>query len=186
MTTFLQRSIDQTLRRSSRRDALGQWWTPTSATGLRSEALPGAGPAFFCKSDGERVWVATGDRVVSVRAANGEPNHSISLSHTGATGVLVAYGRVTVVDPVTGNVSGFRPLSSPPYSFEGAFNFGPSYHPNQIAFDGNRFWTANFADESIAIVPLGANGVPTVTGVVVPGFVSPVDVVFDGTNMWVS
>ena len=56
MTTFLQRSIDQSLRRSSRRNVLGQWWTPKTSDGLQIIALPGPGPAGFCKSDGERVW----------------------------------------------------------------------------------------------------------------------------------
>jgi hypothetical protein len=36
MTTFLQRSLDQGLARTSRRAALEQWWTPQTASVLQT------------------------------------------------------------------------------------------------------------------------------------------------------
>src|SRR5688572_14706393 len=66
MTTFLQRSIDQTLKRSHPRAALGQWWTPKTGGPLAKTPLPDPGPAYFCRSDGDVVWVSGFNHVVSV------------------------------------------------------------------------------------------------------------------------
>src|SRR5438552_9280037 len=99
MTTFLQRSIDQSLRRSSRRNVLGQWWTPKTSDGLQIIALPGPGPAGFCKSDGERVWVANGFNFVSVQSSTGEIQvFATPGTPTAIGGVVVANGRIYVTD----------------------------------------------------------------------------------------
>ena len=72
MAAFVSRTLDQSLKRGSRRAALDQYWTPTSANGL---ALTTVGPyPVLVKSDGADLWVAsvTGNTVSRVRASDGK------------------------------------------------------------------------------------------------------------------
>src|SRR4030095_3248737 len=57
MAAFITRTMDQSLKRGSRRAALKQFWTSTSANGFGLTAL-GAGPALV-ESDGTDLWVAS-------------------------------------------------------------------------------------------------------------------------------
>src|SRR5271155_90221 len=52
MTTFLQRSLDQGLTRTSRRAALNQWWTQRNLGSLR-EIIVGLFAVYYCAADGE-------------------------------------------------------------------------------------------------------------------------------------
>jgi hypothetical protein len=186
MTTFLQRSIDQGLRRSNRRAALGQWWTPKTATGLQAVPLPGPGPAGLCKSDGERIWVANGERAHSVQSSNGQLMVNLNLNigdPLAIFGVAVANGIVHMTYPVWT----FRGLTESPYYSLAYGDLTASYSPGAIAFDGGRLWMANYSAGTIAIVPLKADQLPDIpASVVVGGFTAPNDVLFDGTNVWVT
>src|SRR5262245_56119378 len=94
---FVSKGVNQAIARSSRRAALGQWWTTQNANGLARTAVgsyPGA-----VKSDGSDVWVADyKDGTVSrVRGSDGR----LLETWTGAgqaKDVLVAMGRVFVLD----------------------------------------------------------------------------------------
>src|SRR6185295_1027860 len=60
MSAFVTRTMDQSLRRGSRRAALDQYWTTQGASNL-GLTLIGAQPQLV-KSDGAHLWVAnTGD-----------------------------------------------------------------------------------------------------------------------------
>src|SRR5215471_3281438 len=73
---FVAKGLDQSLARSSRRAALGQWWTTTPQFGLGLGVTP-IGPApFLCMSDGTDVWAVssvpeTSGSFSRVRASDG-------------------------------------------------------------------------------------------------------------------
>jgi hypothetical protein len=88
MAAFVSRTLDQSLRRGSRRAALNQYWTPTSADGLGSTTV-GSYPNFV-KSDGTDLWVANfgGASVSRVRASDGK----LLETWTGATNAYAVVG----------------------------------------------------------------------------------------------
>jgi hypothetical protein len=187
MTTFLQRSIDQALLRSSRRAALGQWWTPGTSNALQTIPLPGPGLAGFCKADGERVYVGNGPNVDSIEATTGQVQMTASFAVpvTNLAGILSANGRIYVIDggPTPYFIS-LEPLWQSLF-YNGYSPTAVTYHPNNLTFDGDRIWTANYSDGSIAIITFTA-GVPNLPGTVVGGFVAPIDVLFDGQHVWLT
>jgi hypothetical protein len=197
-SVFVAKGLDQALSRSNPRAALGQWWTTTPHwdIGLGSSAV-GDFPARP-QSDGADIWVPNflGDTVSRVRASDGK----LLETWTGAqapTGVCVAMGKVFVTgSTIPGNLCMIDPASPPGIVTTVASTLGNS--PGPIAFDGNRFWTANVGGvtparsargavasgtpptRSISIVTPGTWSVQTVT----EGLSSPAGLVFDGTNMW--
>ncbi len=188
MTTFLQRSIDQVLRRTNRRAALGQWWTPKTVAGLQAITLPGPGPASLCRSDGERVWVTNGDRAISVQSSNGQlrVDHDVT-GGSALFGVVAANGNVYISDPFGVNAKLWAFKASLEAPFSSAFGRLTAYNPGSLAFDGNRLWTANYSQGSIAIVPIDSDQVPEPAGAsIVGGFNAPNDLLFDGVDMWVT
>lgn len=57
-------------------------------------------------------------------------------------------------------------------------------HPAGMAFDGSRIWVANALDHTISIITPG----PTTPWAVqaATGFVEPLNLLYDGNNMWVT
>ncbi len=70
MTTFLQRSLDQGLARTSRRAALNQWWTPQNANAMQTIVLGGG--LTLCAADGQSIWTSTDGTVAQVQASTGD------------------------------------------------------------------------------------------------------------------
>src|SRR5271167_3422968 len=70
MATFLQRSLDQGLARTSRRAAFEQWWTPQSANAMQTIFI--GGTPSYCAVDGEDIWTSTQGTVVQVQANTGK------------------------------------------------------------------------------------------------------------------
>jgi hypothetical protein len=187
---FVAKAFDQTLARSSRRAALGQWWT-TSAADSYGLTTVGSVPVD-CGSDGSDVWVMNrGDGSVSrVRASDGR----LLETWTGASDgrdVLVAMGRVFTV----GNNSLFMLDPSQPAGAVTTVATNLGVGATALAFDGSRIWTANIGSGGGGNGPAGGSGsvsivtpgptipwsVTTVTGIgVVTGLV------FDGSNVWVT
>src|SRR6202521_1638161 len=68
---FVAKGLNQSLARSSRRAALGQWWTTTPQYSLGVTTVGGA--PFSCVSDGADIWVANlgNDNVSRGRASGG-------------------------------------------------------------------------------------------------------------------
>ena len=179
MAAFVTRTMDQSLKRGSRRAALKQFWTPTSADGLGLTTV-GSQPTLV-ESDGADLWVAnSGSATVSrVRASDGKLLETWT-GATGAFGVLAAKGLIFV----TGSTNPGTLYQIDPTQPAGAVTTLSSslgFHPEGIAFDGARIWTANQAG-SVSIVTLNPLSVTTVTA----GFTEPRGILYDGANMWVT
>lgn len=179
MAAFVTRTMDQSLRRGSRRASLRQWWTPTSPDGLALTTV-GTVPALV-ESDGADLWVPTnGDGKVSrVRASDGKLVETWTAATSGV-GVLVAKGLVFV----TGNTTPGKLYQIDPTQTAGAVttltsSLGSS--PAGIVFDGARIWTANQGG-SVSIVTLNPFAATTVT----TGFSGPIGILNDGSNIWVT
>ena len=182
IAAFIARSFNQTLKRTSRRGALGQWWTSHNENVLGSTAM-GDAPTS-CASDGADVWVAIDDGTLSrVRASDGK----LLETWTGATAsagggvLLVAMGRVFLLES-TGNLYMVDPSQAAGALTTVASDVGVM--PNGIAFDGSRIWTAN-SGGSVSIVTPGAT-LPWSVTTVTAGFSNPLGALFDGTNVWVT
>ena len=183
MAAFIARSFDQSLRRSTRRAALGQWWTPQREGALGKTSI-GAGPTAV-RSDGADLWIAQTfptHAVTRVRASDGR----VVETWTGATravDVVVAMGAVFVA----GNTNPGRLYRIDPTQPAGAVTtvadtLGAS--PDALAFDGSRFWTANDSG-SVSIVTPGP-ALPWAVTTVATGFSQARGIAFDGTSIWVT
>jgi DNA-binding beta-propeller fold protein YncE len=182
MAAFVTRTLDQSLKRGSRRAALKQFWTPTSSDDLRLTTV-GTGPELV-ESDGADLWVANNgsDTVSRVRASDGK----LLETWTGAVsadGVLAAKGLIFV----TGNLPAGKVYQIDPTQPAGAvttLGISTGDFPEGISFDGARIWTANngSAGGSVSIVTLSPLSVSTVT----TGFTFPTGILYDGANMWVT
>lgn len=185
MAAFVTRTMDQSLKRGSRRAALDQYWTPTSADGLGLTTV-GTIPNLV-RCDGSDLWVANAnsDTVSRVRASNGK------LLETW-TGALAAFGVVAAKGLifVTGELSAGKLYQIDPTQPVGAvttLSVTLGIHPRGISFDGARIWTANTGNGSagsgsVSIVALNPLSVTTVT----TGFGQPTGILYDGANMWVT
>ena len=182
MTTFLQRSLDQSLSRIGRRAAMGQWWTSSDLPALQSIAV---GNALHCAADGKAVWTATNGAVVKVQASTG----SIVGTWTGTTesrAVQVAAGKVFAVGGAAGSPGSLYlidPTAAPGAATVAAANLGVD--PEALAFDGTRLWTANANPGSVSIVTPQAS-LPYPVTTVTTGFGMLSGILFDGTNVWVT
>jgi YVTN family beta-propeller protein len=179
MAAFVTRTLDQSLKRGSRRAALNQWWTPqlNLAVGVTTVGLH----PFGVQSDGADLWVANHDSgtVSRVRASDG----ALLGTWTGAIGafqVLVAEGLVFVTGALSpaGKVYVIFPNTSPGPVLPLLSDVGDT--PIGIAYDGVRVWTANFGSVSIFNVQTGT--LDTVT----TGFIRPYGILYDGSNIWVT
>jgi hypothetical protein len=179
MAAFVSRTLDQSLRRGSRRAALNQYWTPTSADGLGLTTV-GSYPNFV-KSDGTDLWVANfgGTSVSRVRASDGK----LLETWTGANNayaVLAAKGLIFVIGFANpGTLYQIDPTQ--PVGAVTTLPISLGVHPRSITSDGARIWTAN-SGASVSIVTLNPLGVVTVTA----GFNSPLGILYDGANIWVT
>ena len=179
IASFLARSINQTVKRASPRAALGQWWTPKSFSSLALTSLSGA-PQLVA-SDGADVWVATDDQTISrVRASDGKPLDQWTGEIVG-TSVLVAMGRV-FTGGANGKLYGLDPREAGGTLAEYAAADGVEFLG--LAFDGSRIWAAN-GGTSISIITPGASLPWTATTVSIDPHQST-EIVFDGTNIWVT
>jgi hypothetical protein len=179
MAAFITRTLDQSLKRGSRRAALKQFWSPTSPDGFGFTTVGGTPVQVAC--DGADLWVTdfSGGTVSRVRASDGK----LLETWTGATnpfGVVVAAGKVFVTGSTNpGKLYQIDPTQPAGMVTTLTSSLGDS--PRGIAFDGSRIWTANRLGGSVSIVSLG-----TLTVNTVPAFIFPAGLVYDGANMWVT
>jgi hypothetical protein len=179
MAAFVTRTMDQSLKRGSRRAALDQYWTPPSADGL---ALTTLGSTLqLVKSDGADLWVANFAGTVSrVRASDGK----LLETWTGATnafGVLAAKGLIFVTGYTSpGNLYRIDPTL--PAGAVATLTISLGVNPTGISFDGARIWTANQGG-SVSIVTLNPLSVSTVSSA---GFTHLSGILYDGANIWVT
>ena len=180
MTTFLQRALDQGLKRSSRRAALQQFWTTRLPASMQRVDLPGQ--PRRCVSDGESIWVLAGSEVIRVHASSGVITGTWTGFPGALEGIVYTPGRIYVTRP------GFP--ASELYGIDATTNGGSASLISaslgetavSIAFDGSRLWTANRGG-SVSVIDAGyPYGVFTVS----TGFGAPLGVVYDGANVWVT
>src|SRR5207253_2409787 len=92
MAAFTTRTLDQSLKRGSRRAVLGQWWTPQILSDKALTAVGGQPVAV--QSDGEDLWVAnySANTVTRVRAGDGKVIETWT-GMLGPSNLLIANGR---------------------------------------------------------------------------------------------
>jgi hypothetical protein len=180
MTTFLQRSLDQGLARTSRRAALDQWWTPQNPNSMQ---LTSAGDStYFCSADGEYIWSAGYSGFVNqVQASTGKVLNSWT-GATNALGIRAAAGLVFIAGETSpGSMYVIDPtLPAGPVTYTVS---GLGDDPVGIAFDGSNIWTANFHGGVSIITPLSP-GYSVAT--VIAGFTNPYGILYDGAHIWVT
>jgi len=181
MAAFITRTLDQSLKRGSRKAVAKKWWTPQAVDNLTLTTV-GTNPASV-EFDGTDLWVANlggGGTVTRVRPGDG----TVLGTWTGAgnaTGIVCAMGKIFV----TGNLAPGKLYMIDPTQAPGVVTTLTSalgVSPTGIAFDGTRIWTANFNSSSVSIVTLNPT---TVTNVSI-GFSGPIGALYDGSNIWVT
>lgn len=180
MAAFITRTMDQSLKRGSRRATLNQFWTPTSVEGL---GLTTVGPSpRLVQSDGADLWVANAvnGTVSRVRASDGKLLDTWT-GATSAVGVLVAKGLIFVTGGLTNPGKLYQIDPTQPAGAVTTLSSSLGVFPLGIGFDGTRIWTANNGG-SVSIVTLNPLTVTTIT----TGFSVLVGIVYDGANMWVA
>jgi hypothetical protein len=178
---FVAKGLNQALARSSRRAALGQWWTTTTfASGLGLTNL-GDQP-FLNVSDGVDVWVGNQSSISRVRASDGR----LLETWTGAVnafGIVSAMGRIFVArQTATGDLSMIDPATPPGDVVSVATDLGPLVAG--LAFDGSRFWVAHIGGSISIVTPAPTTPWPVTH--VTTGFLSPEGILFDGSHIWVT
>jgi hypothetical protein len=179
---FVSKGVNQALARSSRRAALGQWWTTTPHWDLGLGVTSVGNGPVHCATDGADVWLAenafmTKNGTISrVRASDGR----LLGTWTGAVGawrVLVAMGQVFAIGISPGGLYMLDP-TQPPGPVAAVAS--PGAFPTGITFDGVNIWTAN-SGGSVSIITPGSWAMTTVSG-----FSAPVGAIFDGTSVWIT
>lgn len=179
MAAFTTRTLDQALKRGSQRAALDQFWTTRPHYNLGLGVTNLSAGLQNLKSDGKDIWVANENGpVYRVSGSDGK----LLGTWTGAnfaSGVVCAMGRIYVVAK-NGELYQINPAAAP-----GAVTTvasGLASVPKNIAFDGNRFWTAN--NDSISIITPGSSLPWNVTNVAGLGVVE--GIIYDGNFIWVT
>jgi hypothetical protein len=178
MAAFITRTLDQSLKRGSRRAALNQWWNPISLAAIHAISLsPTASPEFIV-CDGHDLWVSDiSGNVFRVQASDNKLLGTWT-GATGARGIIAANGRIFIAS-VQGKIYAIDPDSSPAPVELLEDSIGVGCYG--ITFDGANLWTANSTSGSISRVHAVTAVDSTFTG-----FNSPVHILWDGANLWVS
>jgi hypothetical protein len=183
MAAFTTRTLDQSLKRGSKRAALNQWWTtiPQYDFGLGTTSV--GDTARLVQSDGIDIWVAnlSSDTVSRVRASDGK----LIETWTGATaayGVLSAMNRIFVTGARN---PGYLYMIDPSQPAGTVTTVASElfYRPSAMAFDGARIWIANYDAPTVTIVTPGAT-LPWVTEILPIEQARAHGLVYDGANMW--
>ena len=180
MAAFVTRTLDQSIKRGSRRAALRQFWTTQGAKGLGLTTV-GSSPAHV-QSDGADLWVAnSGNNTVSrVRASDGKLLQTWT-GADGANGVLVAMGKVFITGSITPLGRLYQIDPTQPAGAVTTLSAAIADSPQALAFDGQRIWVANAAG-SVSIITLNPFTINNVT----TGFISPIGILYDGANIWIT
>ncbi|HEY1252575.1 MAG TPA: S-layer homology domain-containing protein [Thermoanaerobaculia bacterium] len=183
-SVFVAKGLNQALARSSRRAALGQWWTTKTQNALGSTTV-GANPVFTV-ADGADVWVTFSEHVLRVRASDAR----ILETWTGATqlngAIVAAMGQVFVTGYSAGGNHWAIFRIDPSQSDTTMADVATIPSPISIAFDGARLWTANGDSRSISITTPGPTLPWSTTTVNPPDLGETFYLTFDGAHMWVT
>ncbi|HEY1252574.1 MAG TPA: S-layer homology domain-containing protein [Thermoanaerobaculia bacterium] len=183
-SVFVAKGLNQALARSSRRAALGQWWTTTPHwdLGLGVTTL-GSSPRWVA-CDGSDIWVGgenPGAGVARVRGSDGKliENHSAMNPQD----IVIAMGRVFAVvetAPFTGGLYSIDPSQPDSEAVLVGQTDAGAGDPEGLAFDGSKFWIGLNGNSMWTFTP--SPSLPW-TGQAVPvgSFYNPI---FDGTFIW--
>jgi hypothetical protein len=209
MAAFVTRTLDQSVKRSSKRAALNQWWTPKTVTDANVFDL--GGDPHHVTSNGRLVYAASSDGNVVRSYLVGGGLTGVQWKVPKPKAVLVAGGYLWVTGTDNGTAKLYRlnlnatndpaptcslpaPCGVCPPQFQipppnpygcGAdcFPYSTQYNdPRGLAFDGQRIWIA-FGGGAMGILDL-KNG--SQLSYANTGFVSPRGVLFDGNSIWVT
>jgi hypothetical protein len=179
MAAFITRTMDQSLKRGSKRAVTEKWWTPQTANSLTLTNV-GSSPRQV-KFDGTDLWVSNQSNatVTRVKASDG----TVLGTWTGAiqaTAIVCAMGRIFITGQTNpGSLYMIDPTL--PAGAVTTLTTALGVISAGIAFDGSRIWTANFGG-SVSIVSLNPTSVTTVT----TGFSAPGGMLYDGSHVWVA
>jgi DNA-binding beta-propeller fold protein YncE len=191
MAAFITRTMDQSLKRGSRRAALGQWWTTTPHYDAMLGTTTVNTHPVEIKSDGKDLWVVSvGDplsfglgSVGRIHASDGRSVDAWAVHF--AAGLLVAMGRVFAANAVGPSLYMIDPSQPGGGSATVVQTDNPiGDGPVSLGFDGARIWTANSSGGSVSIISPAA-AFPWNAQTHSTGFVKPTGVLFDGTNIWI-
>jgi hypothetical protein len=179
MAAFITRTMDQSLKRGSRKAVAKKWWTPQNAGSLTLTDV-GDFPQHV-EFDGTDLWVAnrSSATVLRIRPSDGK----LLGTWTGATNaasIVAATGKIFVIG-ITNPGSLYMIDPTQPAGAVTTLTISLGGFPFAIAFDGLRLWTANTGG-SVSIVSLN----PTMVTTVSTGFSSLIGILYDGTNIWVT
>lgn len=193
MAAFVTRTLDQSLRRGSRRAALNQWWTPGSIPALDLTATTTDDGPSGVACDGTDIWVTTVPQpsgcttVTRVRASDGKILQTLSQCGDFWSPPLIALGKVFVsnrcnelhmIDPKSGVVT----LATA--------NLGGDEIRN-LAFDGAKIWAASSGGvfgcdgAPLSFTTVGST-TPWSTTTVTAGFSQLFGILYDGSHIWVT
>jgi hypothetical protein len=179
MAAFVTRTLDQSLKRGSRRAALGQFWVTSKLSESASFDIPS--PMNLLKSDGTNIYITYGSGVVRVPASG--PPTGVEANYAGmenSYGIAITPNEVYV----TGRTNPgklYRFLRNFSSATVNAITSSLGAGPTGIAYDGAKLWTANAEGHSISIY-----NPTTTTTTTIPGFNNPFGILYDGTNIWVT
>jgi S-layer family protein len=214
MAAFLSRTVDRTLLRGSRRSAIGQFWTtkapanlgittvagsPNSVvsdgidlwvpstfyvvhvaggSGKVIDLWTGASNAYGSVFGMGRVFVTDVNNSVLYRIDPTQPAGALTtVAATGQFPYTVAFDGSRLWSGNFTSISIITPTVSLPWTVT-TITTGFS-KPNAVVYDGSNVWTADNGTNTM--LKLDSNGAVLQT-VTVP---SPVNPIFDGTNLWV-
>jgi hypothetical protein len=188
MAAFISRTMDQSLKRGSRRAVAKKWWTPQDANSLGLTDL-GNGPQRIA-FDGTDLWVVDNvdDTVSRVRASDGK----VLETWTGANNpraILAAFGRIYVTDssPMTGAGTIYVIDPKQPAGSLTLFASNLAFNPEDITTDGAFLWVActgipEQGPSGLCRVDIQTGAVTTFTA----GLPSPNGILYDGTSIWIT
>jgi S-layer family protein len=173
MAAFVTRTLDQSLRRGSKRAALQQFWIPRVPNDMAAHFV-GDNPVSI-KSDGVDLWVANKDsnNVMRVDGVSGAVTGTWTNTND-VKDLVVARSRIFVIGD---QLQQLNPAAPGEATFI-ALTFGTNWR--SITYDGTRLWTS----DNTSIHALSLNPVQLAT--FSTGLTSPFGLVYDGTHIWVT
>jgi YVTN family beta-propeller protein len=182
MAAFVSRTLDQSVKRGSKRAALDQWWLAKDEYSVIIRGSGIGGNFNYSKSDGKDIWVAAGSGIVRIDPVT--DTQSNYLAQNTISPILIARGYVYAVGQTAQDYVLYQinPRLAP--GVPGAVtivttNLGSQ--PRALAFDGKNIWSANQGGSVSLIDPANNFSVTTI-----PLGIQPTGILFDGNNMWVT
>jgi hypothetical protein len=190
---FVSKGLSQSLARSTRRAALGQWWTSTPRWDLGLGVTQLTGNPIAAASDGLDIWTANAANHTAsrVRASDGrllETWTGIGVG-SGPVAVLSALGRVLVLSggPDNGALYSIDPSQA---AGDATLLAAVPNGANSFAFDGVRVFANNTGgvaqDVFLSVITPTASAPWSVQTVHDANHLLSGGLLYDGTRMWLA